>query len=64
MNMSALLGIRKTDLVFAPGSPLIDMLRSCERIAPSEATVLVTGETGTGKEVITRNLSHTNTSTK
>jgi sigma-54 dependent transcriptional regulator, flagellar regulatory protein len=54
--MSALSGIRKRELVFAPGSSLISLLRACDRIAPSEATVLVTGETGTGKEVIARHI--------
>jgi sigma-54 specific flagellar transcriptional regulator A len=41
-------------LVHGPGSPLEDVLRACRRIAASDATVLVTGETGTGKEVIAR----------
>ncbi len=41
-------------IVHAPGSPLVDLLRTCNRIAGSEATVLITGETGTGKEVVAR----------
>ncbi|ACG73684.1 putative sigma54 specific transcriptional regulator [Anaeromyxobacter sp. K] len=41
-------------LVFGPGSPLGALVRTCERIARSEATVLLTGETGTGKEVFAR----------
>jgi sigma-54 specific flagellar transcriptional regulator A len=41
-------------LVYAPGSPLEGLLRTARRIAASDATVLVTGETGTGKEVIAR----------
>ncbi len=56
VSMSALPASRRKDLVFAPASPLIDLLRACERIAPSEATVLITGETGTGKEVIARHI--------
>ena len=40
--------------VHAPESPIVELLRSCERIAPSESTVLLTGETGTGKEVFAR----------
>ncbi len=41
-------------LVHAPRSPLADLRRTCTRIAASEATVLLGGETGTGKEVMAR----------
>ena len=41
-------------LVHAPQSPLVDLARICRRIARSDATVLLTGETGTGKEVFAR----------
>jgi sigma-54 specific flagellar transcriptional regulator A len=41
-------------LVHAPASPLVELVRSCRRIAGSDATVLLTGETGTGKEVFAR----------
>ncbi|MBX7115530.1 MAG: sigma-54 dependent transcriptional regulator [Myxococcaceae bacterium] len=44
----------RAGLVCAAGSPLVDIIRACTRIAPSDATVLVTGETGTGKEVFAR----------
>jgi sigma-54-specific transcriptional regulator len=33
-----------------------ELLRLIQRIAPSHATVLVTGETGTGKEIVARHL--------
>jgi sigma-54 specific flagellar transcriptional regulator A len=41
-------------LVHGPESPLGDLVRACQRIAASNATVLVTGETGVGKEVFAR----------
>jgi sigma-54 specific flagellar transcriptional regulator A len=44
----------KAGLVHASDSPILSVVRSCERIAQSDATVLITGETGTGKEVFAR----------
>jgi sigma-54 specific flagellar transcriptional regulator A len=41
-------------IVCAPDSPIVDVIRACARIANSDATVLLTGETGTGKEVFAR----------
>ena len=41
-------------IVCAPDSPIVDVMRACARIAASDATVLLTGETGTGKEVFAR----------
>jgi sigma-54 dependent transcriptional regulator, flagellar regulatory protein len=43
-------------LVHAPDSPLVDLLRAVARIAPTDSTVLLTGETGTGKEVFARHI--------
>jgi len=52
---TAPLSIRAKALVFHdPGS--LNLLHHVERIARSEATVLVTGETGTGKELIARHI--------
>jgi sigma-54 specific flagellar transcriptional regulator A len=47
-------GPKGAGLVHGPQSPLIDTKRTCLRIAASEATVLLMGETGTGKEVFAR----------
>jgi sigma-54 specific flagellar transcriptional regulator A len=41
-------------IVHGAESPVVDLLRTCQRIAGSEATVLITGETGVGKEVVAR----------
>ncbi len=41
-------------LVHAPDSPLVGLLRACARVAPTDSTVLLTGETGTGKELVAR----------
>jgi len=54
-SSTAPLSIRAKALVFHdPGS--LGLLQDVERIARSEATVLVTGETGTGKELIARHI--------
>ncbi len=47
--------------VHGPESPIADLVRTCRRIARSDATVLITGETGVGKEVFAR-LLHENSS--
>ncbi|HWA77021.1 MAG TPA: aliphatic sulfonate ABC transporter substrate-binding protein [Polyangiaceae bacterium] len=54
-NSGPALGIRAKALVFEdPRSrALLDQI---ERVAPSDATVLITGETGTGKEIVARHL--------
>jgi len=46
--------MRGPTLVHGPDSPLVELVRTCRRIAQSDATVLLTGETGTGKEVFAR----------
>jgi DNA-binding NtrC family response regulator len=51
------LSIRAKALVFVdPVSQAV--LRYLERVAPSEAPVLIVGETGTGKELVARHIHH------
>jgi transcriptional regulator with GAF, ATPase, and Fis domain len=45
-----------TEIVHGPGSPLIDVLRLVKLFGPQPDPVLVGGETGTGKELIVREL--------
>jgi sigma-54-specific transcriptional regulator len=57
-SSTASLSIRAKALVFHdPGS--LTLLHDVERIARSDATVLVMGETGTGKELIARHIHNT-----
>ena len=54
-SRSLSLSVRATALVFEdPVSRRL--LEQIERIAPSDATVLIIGETGTGKELVARHI--------
>lgn len=54
-NMSSPLSIRAKAMVFEDPAAR-ELLARIQRIAPSDAPVLVTGETGTGKELVARQL--------
>ncbi len=54
VSLTTPLFLPRTTLISAPDSPVSELARACARIAPSEANVLITGETGTGKEVFAR----------
>ena len=45
---------RRMDEIIGEGSALREVLRQVEVVAPTDSAVLITGETGTGKELIAR----------
>ena len=47
-------GTARRALIFGSSSIMNEVVRTATRIAPSDATALITGETGTGKEVMAR----------
>jgi len=46
------------DQMVGTSEALLAVLRRVEKVAPTDSTVLVTGETGTGKELIARAIHH------
>jgi transcriptional regulator with GAF, ATPase, and Fis domain len=45
---------KESGMIFAPGSPVEKVLRKVEKLAPTPLSVLIQGETGTGKELVAR----------
>ena len=50
-----------SNLIHDAHSPLVDLLKACQRIAPTDSNVLLWGETGTGKEVFARHIHDNST---
>jgi len=46
--------VAEFSIIMAENSPLKDLLLLCKKIAPRKISVLIQGETGTGKEVLAR----------
>lgn len=50
-----------SSLVYAAGSPLEEVLRKIQKLAPTALNLLVLGETGTGKELVAREIHQKST---
>lgn len=44
----------KYDIVYSSNSPMADVLQTIELLSPSDISVIIEGETGTGKEMVAR----------
>jgi len=62
-NMGFRAGLEKSDQIIGHSDALGQALELCARVAGSNATVLILGETGTGKELIARHI-HANSPRK
>ena len=49
---------RKGDMIIGESPAIRELLATLDRIAPAEASVLITGESGTGKELVARALHY------
>jgi DNA-binding NtrC family response regulator len=47
-------GPAETDILVGRSPAIIDVMKTVARVAPSQASVLILGETGTGKELVAR----------
>ncbi len=47
---------RKTDMIIGNSSAIRELLQSLDRLAPAQTPVLITGESGVGKELVARAL--------
>ena len=49
---------RKTDMIIGSSPPIRDLLHSLDQLAPARTPVLITGESGVGKELVARALHY------
>ncbi|HEY5242053.1 MAG TPA: sigma-54 dependent transcriptional regulator [Polyangiaceae bacterium] len=49
---------RKSDMIIGASAAVTQLLRMLDRLAPSSAPVLITGESGTGKDLVARALHY------
>lgn len=53
-ELERLRNLKKAERVIYRSKAMDDVIHLCTRVAPTDATILITGETGAGKEVIAR----------
>jgi two-component system response regulator GlrR len=53
---TALAWRRKSDMIIGNSAPVRELLQSLDRLAPAQTPVLITGESGVGKELVARAL--------
>ena len=49
---------RKTDMIIGDSAPIRQLLHSLDHLAPAQTPVLITGESGVGKELVARSLHY------
>ncbi|MCU1282776.1 MAG: Response regulator of zinc sigma-54-dependent two-component system, partial [bacterium] len=49
---------RKSDMIIGSSSPIRQLLQSLDQLAPAQTPVLITGESGVGKELVARALHY------
>lgn len=55
-SRKASVSIPRSEMYWGMSLPMVQLKRTVEKIAPTDATVLITGENGTGKDVLAREI--------